>query len=67
MILRAELEGSLGRDDLEPLYLAVPGCSLNGAVSVDADATTLLLLRRALVVGQGARLQYAPVLPHCWE
>ena len=56
MILSAELKRPIGRDELEPLYLALAYGSLDGAVLVDDNAAALLLLRGALVVGEGTRL-----------
>lgn len=64
MVLGAKLEGPVRRDELEPLYLALPSSRLYRAVLVDDHPPALLLLRRALVICEGAWLEHAPVLPH---
>lgn len=64
MILSPKLKGSFRGDKLKPLYSPLARRCLDGAVLPDSDPTALLLLRGALVVGEGAGLQHAPVLAH---
>lgn len=67
MVLSAELEGPIRGDELEPLYLAFSGSCFHGAVFINDNPAALFLLRGALVVGEGTRLQHAPVLAHGWK
>lgn len=67
MVLSSELKRPIRGDQLESLKFPFPGCCFYRAVLVYGDPATLILLGGALVVGEGAGLEDAPVLAHRWE